>query len=117
MIQMMNSDDYLSDYWNFVDSVGNVVLIIHSAERLVNKNIELSKNDWSMILLLIGLCFAGLRAISVLRIFDTFAYLIQMLRQSLSDMVPFLLLIYLLVFLFTVIDYVMKGDNLKNAWG
>jgi len=70
-----------------------------------------------MILLLIGLCFAGLRATSVLRIFDTFAYLIQMLRQSLSDMVPFLLLIYLLVFLFTVIDYVMKGDNLKNAWG
>jgi len=70
-----------------------------------------------MILLLIGLCFAGLRATSVLRIFDTFAYLIQMLKQSLSDMVPFLLIIYLLVFLFTIIDYVMKGDNLKNAWG
>jgi len=70
-----------------------------------------------MILLLIGLCLAGLRAISVLRIFDTFAYLIQMLRQSLSDMVPFLLLIYLIVLLFCLIYYVMKGDNLKHAWG
>jgi len=70
-----------------------------------------------MVLLLIGLAFVGLRAISVLKIYDTFAYMIQMLRQSLSDMVPFLLLIYLVVLLFSLIYYVMKGDNLKNAWG
>jgi hypothetical protein len=70
-----------------------------------------------MILLLIGLTFVGLRAISVLKIYDTFAYLIQMLRASLGDMIPFLLLIYLIVLVFTLIHYVMFGDNLKNALG
>jgi len=32
-------------------------------------------------------------------------------------MVPFLFLIYLVVMVFAFIYYVMKGDNLKNAWG
>jgi len=32
-------------------------------------------------------------------------------------MIPFLALIYLVVLLFSLIHYVMFGDNLKNSWG
>lgn len=66
--------------------------------------------------MIIGMMTIGLRAISSLQIFKSFAMIIEMLQQSIYDMIPFIILVYSIVLLFSFFENILDPghDNKKN---
>jgi len=61
-----------------------------------------------MISLILATGITGFMALIQLRQFDSFATIIEMLRSSFSDMIPFLSLLYLMITIFSLIQYTIR---------
>lgn len=113
---MLESLDYLCSVWNWLDFFGNTIIIRHYVDHLNHigydtKGIKFFKSDWDKEIMLIGIALIGLRAASNLRIYKRFRVQIELLKMSIYDMIPFLCILFFMIFIFTLIQAVLDKDG------
>jgi len=90
-----------------MDVFGNLCVLIAQFKLVFNiKEDKNAKNKH--VFLVMGVLFLGVRALSQLRIIESYRVLIQLFKQSCLDMVNFLAILLYMVFIFALAKMVMR---------
>lgn len=108
--------EYWKEVWNYLDLSGYILSIVFLVGIEVCQDTNIFyKKTWVQFVLMISLISLGLRAITQLGYFTWFRSLIELIKQTLFDMIPFLSLLALVVILMTIVNLVpmLKGNEIE----
>lgn len=110
----------MGNAYNYLDIFGNG-FIIKTTMDLYVKGAQVYSSHWSKFYLIVGLLVLGLRALSQLRMFTKFSVLIELIKQTLLDMVYFIAIISVIMNIICLGHCLIKvtGDKTfdqENIW-
>lgn len=110
-IWVVGKEKYFNDIYNYLDLIGFGSSIYFGALHMLHGiHVYISNTKLFLIIALITL---GLRAITQLRIFTSFRDLIELIRQTQVDMVPFLVILFLILFLMSTIGILLEDIDVS----
>jgi WD40 repeat protein len=98
--------DYILDIWNVIDILRIILLYIYGSYIIFGWEMPVTESIPLLLLILL----VWLRFISYFRIFNKTRYLIRMIREVISDMVPFLLVLAVTTFALGML-FVIANSN------
>lgn len=105
---------YFQSLWQWLDIFGLVSYVIYQVEHF-NKGIEAYNDEFTRVCLIIAMITFGLRTITQLRVFVDLCALIELIKQTLLDLIPFLTILFLNVILMSLIAVITTGISDKNS--
>ena len=98
--------DHFSDFWNWLDlfGCGSVLIFCILYWLPVEDTNGYIGNEWSLghyCLLTASTC-VPMRALSIMRLFKNTRYFIRMIEETIIDMIPFTIILYVVLFAFSL---------------
>lgn len=93
---------YVKDFWNYIDSMRIICTYVYLVYAWSSTN-SIPLNQILTILYWI-------RAVTYFRIFDKTRYLIRMIIETFTDIIPFLLIFFTATFTFALLFYITTGS-------
>lgn len=95
--------EYFTEFYNYLDLAGNGFVIAASIVMFRTDGNEFYEHQRNKTLLILGIMLIGLRACSSLTIFESYRVQIMLFKQVGKDIIPFLVIILILIFLTAIV--------------
>ena len=105
-----NTSYYLSDFWNYLDCAGYILMFIYCI--LEAGEIDL-KGKETIFALAIGL--VCLRGFAYMRTFETTRYMVGMVNAIVKDMLSFIIVLVYAIFSMACIETILDASNKKPS--
>lgn len=104
--------------WNCIDAIGKCSMFTYFSYNIVNYNVpdQEKRDSWVFTLmsylLVCGSVALFLRAINALKVIDAYRSLIKLLTETLFDMIPFLSILFCMIFMMGMVDLIVHRNQL-----